>query len=181
MKPIRRMTQAELAAFVQTHLLQRGIHVVLSGGASVAFYSGNAYVSKDVDLVNIYSARGSAIESVMEEIGFREEGRYFKHPESEVFVEFPPGPLAVGAEPVQSVDETSLATGTLRIISPTDCVKDRLASYYHWGDRQALTQALLVAEHRPIDLREVARWSKVEGKQEEFRRIRSSLIFARIE
>ena len=75
MKPIRRMTQAELAAFVQTHLLQRGIHVVLSGGASVAFYSDNAYVSKDVDLVNIYSARGSAIESVMEEIGFREEGR----------------------------------------------------------------------------------------------------------
>jgi hypothetical protein len=32
MKPIRTMTQAELAAYVQSHLQKRGITVILSGG-----------------------------------------------------------------------------------------------------------------------------------------------------
>ena len=170
------MTQGEVAALVQSHLSKRGIEVILSGGAAVAIYSGNAYVSKDVDRVNIYSARGGAIKAATEEMGFREEGRYFKHPDSEVFVEFPSGPLAVGAEPVKTVDEIMLATGTLKIISPTDCVKDRLASNSHWGDRQALSQAVLVARHHQIDLQEVARWSEAEGKGDEFQSIRSNLV-----
>lgn len=181
MKRISRMTQAEVGAFVQNHLSKRGIDVVLSGGATVTIYSSNAYVSKDVDLVNIHSAKGSAIKVAMEEIGFREEGRYFKHPDSDVFVEFPPGPLAVGTEPVKAVDEIRLATGTLRLISPTDCVKDRRASFYHWGDRQALSQALLVARNHEIDLQEVARWSEAEGKHAEFQSIRPSLVSARSE
>lgn len=179
MKHVSRMTQAEVGAFVQNHLSKRGIEVVLSGGATVAIYSRNSYVSKDVDLVNVYSARASAIKAAMEEIGFREEGRYFKHPDSDVLVEFPPGPLAVGSEPVKAVDEMVYATGTLKVISPTDCVKDRLASYYHWGDRQALSQALLVARHHKIDLEEVARWSRAEGKQHEFDGIRALLVSAR--
>lgn len=53
--------------------------------------------------------------------------------------------------------------GNLRILSPTDCVKDRLAAFYHWDDPQSLEQALMVAERRRIDLKEVERWSKVEG------------------
>lgn len=179
MKPINRMTQPEIAALVQAHLSKKGIDVVLSGGATVAVYSENAYVSKDVDLVNAYSVRASAIGAAMREIGFQEEGRYFRHPDSDVLVEFPPGPLAVGAEPVKEVQEIELATGTLKLISPTDCVKDRLASYYHWGDRQALSQALLVAQHRPVDLLEVARWSEAVGKHDEFQEIRPSLVAAR--
>jgi hypothetical protein len=111
----------------------------------------------------------------MEIIGFRDEGRHFRHPDSEVIVEFPPGPLAVGSEPVKAVSEVRLSTGTLRLISPTDCVKDRLASYFHWGDRQALSQAVLVATHHVIDIDDVARWSRAEGKFEEFKRIRASL------
>ena len=31
----------------------------------------------------------------------------------------------------------------LKLLSPTDCVKDRLAAYYHWNDRQSLEQAIL--------------------------------------
>jgi hypothetical protein len=176
MKPIREMSQAELGAFIHSHLRQLGIDVVLSGGASVAIYSKNIYVSQDLDLVNIRFAKEGAIKAAMQQIGFREEGRHFRHPESETIIEFPPGPLAVGAEPVKSVDELQLPTGTLRIISPTDCVKDRLTSYYHWGDRQALSQAILVAQHCEIDLKEVARWSTAEGKRKEYANIRGSLV-----
>jgi hypothetical protein len=34
MKTISKMTQVELAAYVQSHLLKKGITVILSGGAA---------------------------------------------------------------------------------------------------------------------------------------------------
>jgi hypothetical protein len=40
------MTQAELGAFIQTHLRNNGIDVVLSGGAAVSIHSVGKYVSK---------------------------------------------------------------------------------------------------------------------------------------
>ena len=177
MKPVPEMSIGELGAFVQSHLRGRGINVVLSGGASVAIYSGGKYVSHDLDMVIAFAARARDIREAMTEIGFREEGRYFVHPGTQFFVEFPPGPLAIGAEPVGQVDEIKLSTGVLKIISPTDCVKDRLAAYYHWGDQQCLYQASLVARTNKIDLDEVQRWSEAEGKQGEFEKIRTKLLF----
>jgi len=111
----------------------------------------------------------------MQEIGFNEEGRHFIHPDTQFFVEFPPGPLAVGVEPVKQVDELKLSTGILRIISPTDCVKDRLLGYYHWDDQQCLVQAMLVIQTNRIDIEEIERWSKAEGMHDEFRRIKDQL------
>jgi hypothetical protein len=175
-KSIRRMTQAELGAFVQTHLRTSGIEVVLSGGAGVTLYSRGKYVSKDLDLVNIYSRDRKTIRFCMMEIGFREHGRYFKHPDSDFIIEFPPGPLTVGTEPVKDVREIVLSTGILRVISPTDCVKDRLAAFYHWGDNQCLAQAAMVCKEKAVDLQEVARWSKAEGKSAEFDGIRDVLM-----
>ncbi len=176
MKPLTDMTQAEVAAFVQSHLRQKGIEVVLSGGASVSIYTVGKYVSLDLDLVNVYSASRRAIRDAMGEIGFEEEGRHFKSPDTPHIVEFPPGPLTVGAEPVKEVQEIKLSTGVLRVISPTDSVKDRLAAYYHWGDQQALEQARLVAGNNEIDLHEVKRWSAAEGKSQEFDRIRRRIF-----
>jgi len=46
MKSIREMTQAELAAHIQSHLRKVGIEVILSVGAAVGIYSKNKYVSK---------------------------------------------------------------------------------------------------------------------------------------
>lgn len=176
MKSIAEMTQIELAAFVQSHLEEKGVSVILSGGASVAFYSDNQYVSADLDLVCTLFTKQRTIETVMETLGFTPKGRYFTHPNTTFFVEFPPGPLAVGKEPVQKIDEHQLETGTLKIISPTDCVKDRLLGYFHWGDRQSLEQAVLVAKGNPVDFTEIERWAKVEGKLDDFLNIKTRLI-----
>jgi len=175
MKAIKDMTNAELAAFVQSQTRDRGIEVVLSGGACVSIYSDNRYVSKDLDLINTRLVPRKKIRNALQEIGFSESGRYFIHPDTEFFVEFPSGPLSVGSEPVTKIDEYELETGLLRIISPTDCVKDRLAGYYFWSDLQCLEQAALVANVKDIDLTEVEQWSKVENKYEEFIRIRDRL------
>ena len=176
MKSIKEMTQGELGAYVQSHLRQKGIKVVLSGGAAVGIYSNNKYVSKDLDFVNVFATNRRIIHTAMAEIGFKEEGRYFKHPDTEFFVEFPPGPPTVGYEPVKEVTERRFSTGSLDIISPTDCVKDRLAAYYHWGDRQCLAQAQLVAKEHPVDLNEIKRWSTSEEKLDEFERIKDLFI-----
>lgn len=169
MKRIKSMSQVELAAYIQDSLQKEGINVVLSGGSAVSFYSSNKYVSKDLDLINTNFARRSKIKSVMEAIGFDEKGRYFIHPETNFFVEFPDGPLSVGEEPVKEVREFELSTGTLKILSPTDCVKDRLCAFYFWNDLQGLEQAILVTKNQKVDLKEIKRWSKVEEKEKEFK------------
>jgi len=167
MKKINNMSQAELAAYIQDTLQAEGIPVVLSGGSAVSFYSSNKYVSKDLDLINTGFARRSKISAVMNKLGFTEKGRYFIHPETTFFVEFPDGPLSVGEEPVKEISEYELSTGTLRVLSPTDCVKDRLCAFYFWNDLQGLEQAILVVKSQQVDLREIKRWSKVEGKERE--------------
>lgn len=49
------------------------------------------------------------------------------------------------------------------MLAPTDCVKDRLAAFFHWNDKQGLEQALLVAIASPIDINDVIRWANIEG------------------
>lgn len=175
MKQIGRMSQAELAAYVQASLQKAGIKVVLSGGSAVSFYSSDQYVSKDLDLINVSFSKRREIKSVMEKIGFEEQGRYFVNSEAKFFVEFPDGPLSVGEEPVKEVSEFELATGVLRIVSTTDCVKDRLCAFYFWGDQQGLAQAVLVTKSQKVDLKEVERWSKKEGKAKEFLKFKNKL------
>jgi hypothetical protein len=176
MKPIKDMTQLELAAYVQTHLINEGITVVLSGGACVSLYSDDRYVSKDVDLVNVNLARRPLLRSVMAKIGFQQDGRHFAHPDSPHIIEFPDGPLSVGEEPVKEIQELHLATGILRVRSPSDCVKDRLCAYYFWSDLQALEQAVLVAQINPVDLLEIGRWSRREEKEQEFEVFQSKVL-----
>src|SRR5215211_6507833 len=175
MKPVSKMTQGEFGAFIQSQLREKGIEVILSGGAAVAIYSNNKYVSNDLDLINIYGINRRKIRDTMTAIGFYEEGRYFRHPDSQFFVEFPPGPLTIGEEPVKQIVEKKLSTGTLKIISATDSVKDRLAAYYHYDDQQSLLQAILVAQQNKIDVGEVRRWSLAGGKLKEFERIEGKL------
>jgi len=175
MKPIKNMTQAELAAYVQSRLRQAGIEVILSGGAAVGIYSDNKYISKDIDLVNAQFAKRKQIEEAMSEIGFLPVGRHFEHPDSDHIVEFPPGPLSIGRSSVNEIYELIFETGILRVISPTDCVKDRLAHYFHWGDQQCLKQAILVANNHEVSLSELEEWSRNEGKLSEFNGVRDEL------
>jgi hypothetical protein len=167
-KQIKNMSQSELAAYIQDSLQEAGIQVVLSGGSAVSFYSSNKYVSKDLDLINTSFARRSKIKSVLEKIGFQERGRYFVNPETQFFAEFPDGPLSVGDEPVKEIRKFELATGTLQIVSPTDCVKDRLCAFYFWNDQQGLAQAVLVVKSQKVDFKEIKRWSKAEGREKEY-------------
>ncbi len=56
----------------------------------------------------------------------------------------------------------------LRLLTPTDCIKDRLAAFYHWDDEQCLQQAIWVAQQNKFDLESVKKWSLSEGAEDKF-------------
>jgi hypothetical protein len=171
-KSIKDMSLGELAAFISSHLKRNNIDVVLSGGSCVSIYTENKYASLDLDFIEFGSVSRRKLKRVLSEIGFSEKDRYFISQETDIFLEFPSGPLSVGGEPIREINTLIFPTGELRIISPTDCVKDRLAAYYYWRDKQSLEQAILVAKENKIDLNELERWSRVEGKISAFREIK---------
>jgi len=124
MKTVREMSVGEFGAYVAGHLKSSGVDVVLTGGSCVTIYSNNRYTSYDLDFVSDRGADKKKIKLTLLSLGFYEKNRYFVHPQSKFFVEFPSGPLAVGDEPVREIVELEFATGRLRVLSPTDCVNE---------------------------------------------------------
>ena len=100
MKSIKKMTLLELAAFICTFLNKNDINCVLSGGACVSIYTDYSYLSYDLDFIENVSTPREKLKSLLASIGFKEENRYFKNPDTEFYIEFPTGPLSIGSEPV---------------------------------------------------------------------------------
>ena len=163
MKRLRKgQTVAEVAVIVSETLQAAGVRAVLSGGGAVSIYSKNAYESSDLDFVT--SAGISQLDQVMTTLGFsRRKGRHYEHPNCEWLIEFPPGPVMLGDEIVSDWVENAVAGGVIRMLSPTQCVMDRLAAFYHWNDRQCLDQAVMVACRNRVNFSAVKRWSVREG------------------
>lgn len=165
----------QVAATVSTALAAAGITAVLSGGAAVQIYTSGLYKSRDLDFVSAAGHR--EIETVLGKLGFvRQSGRHFVHPSCEYTLEFPPGPVAIGREVIREWGTHSVGPLNIHILTPTQCVMDRLAAFYHWRDRQALDQAVAVTASQQVDLDAVHRWSIAEGQGEhfdEFLRLRS--------
>jgi hypothetical protein len=161
-------TIEDLAALVSEALTRAGITAVLSGGGAVQIYTSGLYVSRDLDFVS--SAGVREISAAVRPLGFeRTSGRHFVHAKCPFTLEFPPWPLAVGRQLLQEWSERRVAHGVIQMLSPTQCLMDRLAAFYFWKDRQALDQAVAVARTHDVDRHEVQRWSESEGRLAEFR------------
>ena len=158
----------ELAAIVSEACRASGIEIVLSGGACVSIYTRNRYLSFDLDFVLASAPDRRRVASALEGLGFLKDGRHYRHPKTPYIVEFLSPPLSVGDEPVREVREMRAGKRTFRLLSPTDCVKDRLAAFYFWNDLPSLDQAVLVCRDADVDLREVRRWSVKEEMREKF-------------
>lgn len=160
MKQLNELSVLELAQLVAENLSKNDIEAVLVGGACVSIYSKNKYQSSDLDFVTESSLK--ELQKALKDAGFTEKtGRIFSSSETEFVIDFVAPPVSIGAEPIREF----LAIGKLKLLTPTDCVKDRLSAYYHWGDVQSLEQAVLVtkAQKKKIKESEIKRWSKNEG------------------
>ena len=164
----KKTTLKELASWVGKILKDAGIDAVLSGGAVVSIYTDNKYESFDLDFIthSSYKELGKAFEHT----GFKRDGRFFRHPQTDFFIDFPAPPLSVGNKPVTEFTEMKSKNRYLKLLTPTYCVMDRLAAYYHWNDQQALAQALMVVHEtdNDIDLEKLKEWSSEEGMEDKF-------------
>ncbi len=161
----RRSSAEEIAARVSQALEDAGVPATLSGGGAVSIYSHNEYQSFDLDFIT--NARNEAIAKALDGLGYQrvQGARAFEHPETDYYIEFPPGPLAFGETVVRDGDVPVLQTafGPLRVITPTHSVMDRLAAYVHWNDRQAMDQAVMVARRQQIDWKALKDWAGRES------------------
>ncbi len=163
-----RSTLADVARCVSEALERAGIRAVLTGGACVHIYTKGRISSGDLDFVIQGEVAGAALDRAMKEAGFSRNRDRYVHPRTAYFVEFLPGPLAIGAD--LGVLPVSLRIGrsSVTALSPTDSCRDRLAAFYHWNDRQSLRAAVAIATRHRIHLARIRRWSEEEGFPEKF-------------
>lgn len=152
----------EIASYVCSELEKKDIKVVLSGGSCMELYTNAMYSSYDIDFVMQYSYRVSQIEKTMLEIGFKIEGKYYILDKSKYFIEILTPPVAVGDEFVQNFASRTTKVGTLKLLTPTDCVKDRLCGCFLHNDKHCFEHALAVASKNEIDIDNLKKWAKNE-------------------
>lgn len=159
-------TAAEIAAIVSEALQSAGIDAVLSGGGAAAVYTDGTVLSKDLDFVT--AAMRTEIDPVMEELGFQRSGsrRFYVHPDIEMTIEFPSGPLAIGNRHMPDTAELKTPCGHLRVLTATAACQDRLIQWLAWGVSEALYAAVEIASRNKVDHEDIDRFLSEEGATE---------------
>ncbi|HWD40945.1 MAG TPA: hypothetical protein VG944_19005 [Fimbriimonas sp.] len=121
-------------------------------------------------VLGFWASLGSSKQCILD-LGFQAKGSPFIHTQSPFTLDLPLGPFKIGDSDV-SMNDCAILTKedmTLKILSPTDCVRDRLSWFllYHTNpDFSALDQAVAVANRHKIDLEKTREWAKAEGEIE---------------
>ena len=143
--------------------------------------TAGAYQSSDLDFILQSAVSREDLDAIMRSMGFRRRGRQYAHSKTPFFVEFPAGPLGIGADiHIEPVTYRVGQAGVLAL-SPTDSCRDRLAAFYHWQDRQSLETAVAIARRRKVDLKVIRDWSEKEGALAKYSEFRALLGAAKSE
>lgn len=176
MRDIGPHTPIREVAFIVGDAIHRAkIDAVLTGGGAATVYAPEAYQSRDLDFVlGFWAESGEAQGHCLLELGFIQDGGGYRHASSPFTVEFLRGPLKIGDETLTDWNTLEEGGRVLNIITPTDCVRDRLSwfLFYRRVDRSALEAALGVARNYPIDLDAIERWAVAEGAADRFKTFR---------
>ncbi len=167
-----------LAARICRKLNEHGIRAVLCGGSCVAIYTRGKYATRDFDFVLSSSYPDRDVEAALAEVGYRPDPSVsgaFTNPAEEMIVDIRPAPPSLGDEPIGEPAVLAAGRSRLVLLSPTDCVKDRLTHFFYYRDRQGREQAILVCLAQRVNMREVGRWSRAEGQGSGFAEFRREL------
>ena len=157
----------KLSAIISEYLQKNDIEVILVGGACVSLYSNNKYTSYDIDLITDSPIK--KIIPVLERLGFKNTGgRLFKNPQCKFLIDFPAPPVSIGDEPLLKFNYLNTRFGTICLLTPTDCVKDRLAAYFFWNDLQSLDQAVMVAKRNKINMPNIKKWAEAQSEHKKY-------------
>lgn len=169
------MPLSQAAAIICEYLHEQGFDPVLTGRACAAIYSNATADPAVLDFV----VRDFTIEEMrdaLKDLGFTNTGhRTFANKTftSELFLV--PHPVVVGDDVVRDLHIMRTHKGDLRMLTPTDCVRQRLSMYYRWNEDGALEDAVRVAKRHEVDLELIRRWSDWEWASDKFEYFRRML------
>lgn len=168
----KKISLRDLAGFISEELRSEGIDVILVGGACVTIYSENRYLSHDLDFVTYEDLK--KVKKVLLRLGFYEHAGSFRQKECLWIVEFVSPPVSVGDEPISEFSQVKTSFGSIKMLRAVDSVKDRLAAFYYWGDRQGMEQAISICLAVDVDFEELRVWSKKEKQMNKFEKFLES-------
>ena len=166
-------TLREVALTVGAALDRHGVTAVLTGGACASIHSAGEYTSRDLDFVVTNRTTQQTLDMALGDVGFNRSGDRYLHPDTQFWVEFPRGPLAVGGDYKIRPMTLRGKAGCVNALSATDSCRDRLAAFYHWNDRQSLEVAVHIARRQTVNLRKIRQWSEQEDHLEQFKEFQS--------
>jgi hypothetical protein len=153
----------EVSAAMDRH----GITSVLTGGSAATVYAPQFYTSLDADFVLINFPARAQLDKALVEVGYvpSETGGMYENPRSMFTIDFPKGPLSVAGDYVSETAIIERGDIKLRILTVTDCVRDRLSSFYFWNDYTGLNAAIGVAKARrdQVDFARLRAWTERES------------------
>ncbi len=169
-------TLRDVIEAVSAALRRHRIDAILTGGACASLHARGDYLSYDLDYIVLGTVTRAQLDRAMATRSFTRTGAEYRHPKVPFFVEFPPGPLAIGDDDL--VEPVDIRVGNTRVsaLSATDSCRDRLAAFYHWNDLQSLRVAAAIARRQRVDLDAIRRWSVKEGYADAFRQFEREII-----
>ena len=157
---------ADVCFAVSTALEAHGMSL-LTGGSAAALYAPAVYMSDDADFILEADEPLARVALALKPLEFQQDGksRIFIHPRSRFTLDFPKGPLSVGGEYIHETQTLAQGDLRLRILTRTDCIRDRLAHFYFWNDYTALNAAVGVAAQAPaeINMDRLRAWTERES------------------
>jgi len=124
--PLKR--QLLMAALITNLLEQKGKDApIVIGGCALSYYSREVYFTADIDLA--YADR-EALDTVLKNIGFVKQGRYWVNEDLKMAIEVPASILVGEDSPIEIVE---FGEGLqCRIIGIEDLIIDRLNACKYW-------------------------------------------------
>ncbi len=119
-------------------LEEEGITPVVIGGAAVEFYTRDWYSTGDIDLAIDKSKRDEFYE-VMEDLGFKKEGRMWAREDLNLYVEIPGDIKDIDEERLTEVETEA---GRAYLIGLEDIIFDRIQAAKHWESKSDREQAV---------------------------------------
>lgn len=153
----------EMAFTICTAMDRNGITAVLTGEGLAAVYAPDANESQTLHFVYPLTNASPSVET-MRVLGFqRVADGVYRHSDHELTVKSVEGPIAIGEEVIQTWSTWHRQDLILHLLTPTDCVRDRLAAAIREDDIDPVQQAAEVAMRHPVDMDLIQNWCGREG------------------
>lgn len=167
-KALEGLVISQVAAVISSYMEEQGYEPVLTGKSCAAIHAGTSIHPKTLDFI-VRDFTNDEVAETMAGVGFLDSGhRTFSNKYCPYEVLLTTHPVVVGDDVVSDVKVMRTAKGPLKLLTPTDCVRQRLSMFYRWNDREALDDALKVARKHEIDMDLVRRWSDWEWASERY-------------